>query len=89
MKTYRYFGHSVSDAGLYRSKEEVDSYKQQDPILMMGQTLMENKWMSEDDIKALQKKIRAVIQDAVDFADESPEPPIEELTQNVFRDEVV
>jgi len=87
MKTYRYFGHSVSDAGLYRSKDEVDSYKQRDPILTVGQELLENKWASEDELKAMQKKARAEAEDAVEFADMSPEPPLEELTQHVFRDE--
>jgi pyruvate dehydrogenase E1 component alpha subunit len=89
MKTYRYFGHSVSDAGLYRSKDEVESYKQQDPILTTTQELLENKWATEEEIKALQKKIKAQVQDAVDFADESPEPPLEELTRHVFRDEEI
>jgi pyruvate dehydrogenase E1 component alpha subunit len=87
MKTYRYFGHSVSDAGLYRSKEEVETYKRRDPILAVSQEMLEKKWLTEEELKALQKKIKAQIQEAVDFADESPEPPIEELTQHVFRDE--
>ncbi len=89
MKTYRYFGHSVSDAGLYRSKDEVESYKQQDPILTTTQELLDNKWSTEEEIKALQKKVKAEVQDAVDFADESPEPPLEELTRHVFRDEEI
>ena len=89
MKTYRYFGHSVSDAGLYRTKEEVEQYKQRDPILAETQYLTENGWMTEEEIKTLQKKVRAVVQDAVDFSDESPEPPVEELTRHVFRDEEI
>jgi pyruvate dehydrogenase E1 component alpha subunit len=88
MKTYRFFGHSVSDAGLYRSKEEVESYKEQDPIGAAIGELIANKWMSEDEVKALQKAVKARVQDAVDFSDESPEPPLEELTRHVFRDEV-
>jgi pyruvate dehydrogenase E1 component alpha subunit len=88
MKTYRFFGHSVSDAGLYRSKEEVESYKQRDPILVAGQEMLDNKWTTEDELKALQKTVKALVQDAVDFADESPEPPLEELTRHVYRDEV-
>ena len=88
MKTYRFFGHSVSDAGLYRSKDEVDLWKQRDPILSVGQELLDNKWMTEDELKALQKSVKARVQEAVDFADESPEPPIEELTRHVVKDEV-
>jgi pyruvate dehydrogenase E1 component alpha subunit len=88
MKTYRFFGHSVSDAGLYRSKEEVDSYKEQDPIGVAIKEMIANNWMTEDDVKTLQKSIKARVQDAVDFADESPEPPMEELTRHTYKDEV-
>ncbi|MEO7427242.1 MAG: pyruvate dehydrogenase (acetyl-transferring) E1 component subunit alpha [Fibrobacteria bacterium] len=88
MKTYRYTGHSVSDAGLYRSKEEVDGYKLKDPILAVSREMIENKLITEDELKTLQKKVKTYIQDAVDFAEESPEPPLEELTQHVFMDDV-
>lgn len=88
MKTYRFFGHSVSDAGLYRSKDEVDSWKQRDPVLVTRQELLDNKWMTEDEVKNLQKTVKARIQEAVDFADESPEPPLEELPRHTYRDEV-
>ncbi len=88
MKTYRYFGHSVSDAGLYRTKDEVDSYKQQDPIQSLSRQLIQGKAISEDEFKVMDKKIKGLILEAVEFADESPEPPIEELTQHVFMDEV-
>jgi len=84
MKTYRYFGHSVSDAGLYRSKDEVDTYKQLDPIISVSKTLIENEWMTDEDLASIKKTMRARIQEVVDFADESPEPPLEELTRHVF-----
>jgi pyruvate dehydrogenase E1 component alpha subunit len=88
MKTYRYTGHSVSDAGLYRSKEEVEANKQRDPILATSRELVETKVLTEEELKSLQKKTKALIQEAVDFADESPEPPVEELTQHVYFDEI-
>jgi pyruvate dehydrogenase E1 component alpha subunit len=88
MKTYRYNGHSVSDAGLYRSKEEVETYKLKDPILAVSREMIDTKLISEEELKNLQKKTKAYIQDAVDFAEESPEPPLEELTQNVYMDDV-
>ncbi len=88
MKTYRYTGHSVSDAGLYRTKEEVDAYKQKDPIQKVSRELMESKLITEDDFKAMNKKIKATIQEALEFAEESPEPPLEELTQHVYMDDV-
>ena len=87
MKTYRFYGHSVSDAGLYRSKDEVDSYKMRDPIVAVGQDMIDNDWMTEDELKALQKTVKARVQDAVAFADDSPEPPLEELTRHVYKDE--
>lgn len=88
MKTYRYTGHSVSDAGLYRSKEEVEANKQRDPILAISRELVETKVLTEEELKSLQKKTKALIQEAVEFADESPEPPVEELTQHVYFDEI-
>ncbi len=88
MKTYRYFGHSVSDAGLYRSKEEVEAYRQKDPIVHVSREMIENNMLTEDGLKDLQKKVKAYVQEAVEFADESPEPPLEELTQHVYFDEV-
>jgi pyruvate dehydrogenase E1 component alpha subunit len=88
MKTYRYVGHSVSDAGLYRTKEEVESYKQKDPIAAVSREMLESKLITEDELKNLNKKVKAYVQDAVDFAEESPEPPVEELTQHVFMDDV-
>lgn len=88
MKTYRYTGHSVSDAGLYRTKEEVDANKLRDPIISVSRDLIEGKDLSEDTFKSLQKKVKALIQEAVEFSDESPEPPVEELTQHVYFDEI-
>jgi pyruvate dehydrogenase E1 component alpha subunit len=86
MKTYRFTGHSVSDAGLYRTKEEVEENRKRDPLLLVGNEVIERKFMSEDDLKAMQKRIRTFISEVIDFADESPEPGPEELLQHVFRD---
>ncbi len=88
MKTYRYTGHSVSDAGLYRSKEEVDCYKAKDPLHALTKFVIDEKILKEDEFKTLQKKIKDLVQDALEFADESPEPPLEELTMHVYMDEV-
>ncbi len=88
MRTYRYTGHSVSDAGLYRTKEEVDLYKSKDPIIALSREMVETKIITEDELKNLQKKIKASTQEAIDFAEESPEPPLEELTQHVYMDDV-
>ena len=71
-----------------KSKEEVEANKLRDPILAVSRDLVDSKALSEEELKALQKKTKALIQEAVDFADESPEPPVEELTQHVYFDEI-
>ncbi len=84
MLTYRYKGHSVSDAGLYRSKEEVQCYMEKDCIARFSAQMQEQGWITEDAYKALDDKVKDIIKDAVTFAEESPWPPLEEATQHVF-----
>lgn len=79
IKTYRYKGHSVSDPGLYRDKEEVQAYMNIDPIKQTEKNILENGIATEEEIKAIKDKIKAEITDAVQFAEESPYPPGEEL----------
>jgi pyruvate dehydrogenase E1 component alpha subunit len=83
-KTYRYRGHSVSDAGLYRSKEEVDRYKELDPIGRVQVALQEEKWITEAEIEAVEEEVRERIAAAVKFAEASPEPALSELTTHVY-----
>jgi pyruvate dehydrogenase E1 component alpha subunit len=85
-KTYRYFGHSVSDAGLYRSKEEVEGYRQQDPIGVISKQLIDSGKLSEAEVKQLVKAAKTRVEEALEFADESPEPPASELMQAVYQD---
>ena len=86
-KTYRYRGHSVSDAALYRSKEEVDQYKALDPIERIKADLIAEKWQTQADIDAIEEQVMDVVRDAVKFADESAEPPLSELTRHVYAEE--
>lgn len=84
MKTYRYRGHSMSDPAKYRSKEEVEEVKtQHDPIDHVKRLLAE-AGIAEDDLKDIDRDIRAVVLEAAAFAQESPEPPAEELLQHVY-----
>ncbi len=69
--TYRFRGHSMSDPGLYRTKEEVEEWKRRDPLNSSRARLVE-LGMSEDDITALEEDVKAEIEDAVKFAEESP-----------------
>lgn len=85
MKTYRYRGHSMSDPGNYRSKEEVTNIREHhDPINTYREYLLENKKYSEDDLKNIEKEVKLLIEEAVEFAQNSPEPEAEELYTEVL-----
>ena len=72
--TYRFRGHSMSDPQKYRSKEEVEAAKARDPIGRVGLFLVKNAWATVATIEAVEKEIREEVEDAVRFAQESPEP---------------
>src|SRR3982750_3618880 len=79
IKTYRYKGHSISDPQKYRTKEEVDEYKQKDPIQMVLQTIKENDFATPEEVKAIDDRIANVVEECVKFAEESPWPDDSEL----------
>lgn len=82
--TYRYRGHSMSDPAKYRTREEVQDYREQkDPIEGLKKTLIE-QGRSEDDLKAIDKDIRKIVAAAADFAESSPEPDSAELYTDVL-----
>jgi pyruvate dehydrogenase E1 component alpha subunit len=84
--TYRYRGHSMSDPAKYRTREEVqDVREKRDPIDHFGQRLVKMGVCSEDDLKAFDKDVRNIINHAVEFATESPEPAPEELWTDVLK----
>jgi pyruvate dehydrogenase E1 component alpha subunit len=84
MKTYRYKGHSMSDAQTYRTKDEVKEYQAQDPIEKVLATIKKNKWMSDADIEAAEKKVEDTVNECVKFAEDSPFPTIDELYKDVY-----
>ena len=85
MKTYRYRGHSMSDPATYRSKDEVkDVREHHDPIDNAKSKLLEAGWADEDGLKAMDKEIRAVVNESAEFAKESPEPDPSELYTDVL-----
>jgi pyruvate dehydrogenase E1 component alpha subunit len=86
MKTYRYKGHSVSDPQKYRSKDEVEEYKDQDPITKVSKTILENNFATVSELKAIDDKIAAIIEASVKFAEESPWPDDNELLKDVYID---
>ncbi|KUJ80763.1 pyruvate dehydrogenase (acetyl-transferring) E1 component subunit alpha [Ruegeria marisrubri] len=85
VKTYRYRGHSMSDPAKYRTREEVQKVREQsDPIEHVRELLLSGKHASEDDLKAIDKEIKEIVNKAADFAKESPEPPVEELWTDIY-----
>lgn len=87
IKTYRFRGHSMSDPAKYRTKEEVESYKAQDPVEMVKLTLLSNNMATEADIEKINERINAVVEDSVTFAEESPYPDPGELFKDVYMQE--
>jgi pyruvate dehydrogenase E1 component alpha subunit len=86
MKTYRYRGHSVSDPQKYRSKDEVEDYKNQDPITKVHNTILENKFATIEELNAIDEKIAGIVEASVKFAEESPWPDESELLKDVYID---
>jgi pyruvate dehydrogenase E1 component alpha subunit len=87
MKTYRYKGHSVSDPQKYRSKEEVEEYKDQDPIVKVANTILDNGFATEADLAAIDARVNALVEESVKFAEESPWPDDNEVLKDVYIDQ--
>jgi pyruvate dehydrogenase E1 component alpha subunit len=86
IKTYRYKGHSMSDPAKYRTKEEVEEYKQQDPIETTTATILEKKFATQEELDAINEKIVAEIDACVKFAEESAYPEAGELFTDNYED---
>ncbi len=84
MKTYRYKGHSMSDPQKYRTKEEVEEYKEKDPIEVVRQALIGSFGVSEQEIGVIDEFVRVEVEEAVRFAEESPWPDDSELLKDVY-----
>ena len=84
IRTYRYRGHSMSDPAKYRTKEEVEEYKQQDPIEQVRKVILDNNYATQADLDAIEEKIAAIIQDSVEFSENSPWPDASELYTDVY-----
>lgn len=84
IKTYRYRGHSMSDPGTYRTKDEVEKYKKLDPIELVLATLKKNKWIDDAGIEEMEAKVKALVEESVKFAEESPFPDPGEIYKDVY-----
>jgi pyruvate dehydrogenase E1 component alpha subunit len=88
VRTYRFMGHSMSDAvsGTYRTKQELEEYLKRDPITVLRAKMQELGQIDDAEFTKLDEDVKAVVQDAWDFADASPEPPLESLYEDVLVD---
>ncbi len=82
--TYRYLGHSTSDPGKYRTKEEVDKWKEKDPIPRFEKYLLDSKIATKQDIETIEKLSEDAVEESVKFALSSPEPTLESAFEDIF-----
>ncbi|MCX5480079.1 pyruvate dehydrogenase (acetyl-transferring) E1 component subunit alpha [Kaistia geumhonensis] len=86
MQTYRYRGHSMSDPAKYRSKDEVQKMRNEhDPIEQVRLRLLDKGWATEDDLKKVDADVRDIVNEAADFAQNSPEPDVAELWTDILK----
>jgi len=86
MKTYRFKGHSMSDPQKYRTKEELQEYKDDDPIKHVLDIIKKKKYLTEDEIKAIDDGVKATVKESVEFAEASPLPDVSELYNDVYQE---
>jgi len=84
MQTYRLRGHSVSDPGNYRTKEEVEKERSSDCLAILKKIMLEQKAVKEDFFETVEDEIADAVEKAVEFAEESPEPDLSEIYQHVL-----
>jgi pyruvate dehydrogenase E1 component alpha subunit len=82
--TYRHRGHSKSDRNRYRTKEEIESWVERDPIVLLEQDLLRHGMIEQHEVDELVKSVEKEIEDAVEFAKDSPAPDISSLTDFVY-----
>lgn len=87
IKTYRYRGHSMSDPAKYRTKEELEDYREKDPINQVLKTILDNKYATEEEIEQINEKVKAQVDESVQFAEDSPWPDDSEVYKDIYVDE--
>jgi pyruvate dehydrogenase E1 component alpha subunit len=88
VRTYRFMGHSMSDPGNYRTRAEIERYQERDPLKLFSASLKEEGILSEAEMKQVDDEVRAEVEQAVRFAEESPLPEPEELFTNVYAEPI-
>ncbi|MFM8348448.1 MAG: pyruvate dehydrogenase (acetyl-transferring) E1 component subunit alpha [Bacteroidota bacterium] len=83
-RTYRYKGHSMSDPAKYRTKDEVEEYKQRDPLEVVRKTILTGNMATEDELNAIEARINEVVEESVKFAEESAFPDASEAMTDIY-----
>jgi pyruvate dehydrogenase E1 component alpha subunit len=84
IQTYRYRGHSMSDPARYRTKEELEKYKSQDPITILRKKMADAGLLTDEEFKELDNKCKEIVNESVRFAEESEEPPLEAIYEDIY-----
>lgn len=84
IRTYRYKGHSMSDPAKYRTKEELESYKDRDPVLNVKYAILDKKYADEAWFKEVEADVKKTVDNSVKFAEESPYPSVDELYKDIY-----
>lgn len=87
IRTYRYKGHSMSDPAKYRTKDELEKYKGQDPILTTKAAILKKKYATDKWFTEVEEEVKEIVNEAVRFAEESPYPDLSELYKDVYAQE--
>ena len=83
-RTYRYKGHSMSDPAKYRTKEELEEYKKQDPIEQVKQVILKKKYATEEELKEMDNRLKDEVMVAVNFSEESAFPPASDAYTDIY-----
>jgi pyruvate dehydrogenase E1 component alpha subunit len=86
--TYRYRGHSMSDPDTYRGKDEIKEWQTRDAIINLGEHMKKQKMVGDEQLQRIDDEVTAQVEEAVKFAEESPEPDPKDLYRDVYADEV-
>jgi pyruvate dehydrogenase E1 component alpha subunit len=84
IKTYRYKGHSMSDPAKYRTKEELEEYRRQDPLLILEDAILTSYAGLEDELTSIDGECRKLVDASIEFAENSPEPELETMYEDIY-----
>jgi pyruvate dehydrogenase E1 component alpha subunit len=84
--TYRYRGHSMADPELYRLKEEIEQARKRDAIQKLKDEMIEHGWLDQDEYQSIVDRVERDVDGCVEFAEQSPEPTLDSLYDNIFRE---